>query len=575
MELLTHLLPVGPLHLDTWHLNEATAQLTLRVTSTQSLGHCPVCQFPTRRIHSHYARTVADLPWATYRVVLQLNVRKFFCANGRCRRRVFTERLPQLVAPWARRTQRLAQWLAPIAVALGGTAGARLSHGLSGAVSRNTLLRVVRRLPLPTRATPTVLGVDDWAYRKRQTYGTILIDLERHHPVALLPDRDAGTLAQWLTAHPGVQIIARDRAKAYADGARQGAPQATQVADRFHLMQNVAEALEQVCSAHSQALTAVSEAMRQTPIRRPDGSMALPIPPPPPAPTAQELATQRRARRLALYEQVWALHRQGWSGEAIARQLGMGRATVFRYLHTPTFPERQGRCDRGTSLLNAYKDYLVQRWNAGCRDTRQLCAEIRPRGYRGSYPTVARYTQRLRQIQGMTPRQRLIREPLPAVSEPRQPPLTARRAAWLVLRREDQRTAGESQQLTQLRAQQSELAEAIALTEDFAQLVRQRQGAQLDPWLERAAKSTLGVFQRFAQGLRDDYAAVKAGMTLPWSTGPVEGHINRLKMLKRQMFGRARLDLLSRRFLLAPRQVQGHGQHSQKPAETPAPPAAA
>lgn len=370
--------------------------------------------------------------------------------------------------------------------------------------------------------------------------------------MALLPDRDAGTLAQWLSGHPGVEIITRDRSKAYADGARQGAPEAIQVADRFHLLQNVAEALEQVCSAHGQVLTAVHEAMRQAPIRQADGSMAVPVPLPPPAPTAQELASQRRARRLALYEQVWTLRRQGWSGEAIARQLGLGRTTVYRYLHAPTFPERKGRADRGKSVLNPYKDYLVQRWNAGCRDTRQLCAELRHRGYRGSYPTVARSTQRLRQAQGVAPRQRLRGKRLLAVSEPTPPLLTARRAAWLVVRRADQRTAVESQQLTQLRAQPGALAEAITLTEDFVQLIRQRQGAQLDPWLERAAQSTLGVFRRLAQGLRDDYAAVKAGMTLPWSTGPVEGHMNRLKMLKRQMFGRARLDLLSRRFLLAP-----------------------
>lgn len=454
-------------------------------------------------------------------------------------------------------------------------AGAQLSQSLGGAVSRNTLLRVVRRLPLPVHATPTVLGVDDWAYRKRQTYGTILIDLARHHPVALLPDRDAGTLAPWLSVHPGVEIMTRDRAKAYADGARQGAPEAIQVADRFHLLQHVAEALEQVCSAHGPVLTAVHEAMRQAPVRQADGSMAVPVPLPPPVPTARVLASQRRARRLATYEQVWALRRQGWSGEAIARQLGVGRTTVFRDLHAPTFPERKGRADHGQSVLNPYKDYLVQRWNAGCRDARQLCAELRQRGYRGSYPTVARYTQRLRQAQGAAPRQRLMGKRWLAVSDSTPPPLTARRAAWLVVRRADQRTAGESPQLTQLRAQPGELADAITLTEDFVQLVRQRQGAQLDPWLERAAQSTLGVFQRFAQGLRDDDAAVKAGMTLSWSTGPVEGHINRLKMLKRQMCGRARLDLLSRRCLLAPRRAQRPEPRPQEPMEAPAQPAAA
>ena len=574
MELLSRLLPHGaPLHLETWHLNEGAAQLTLRVTSRQALGHCPVCRFPTRRIHSYYQRPLADLPWAHLRVVLQLRVRKFFCANGRCTRRIFTERLPQLVAPWARRTPRRVQWLAQIAVALGGTAGAQLSQSLGGAVSRNTRLRVVRQLPLPGHATPTVLGVDDWAYRKRQTYGTILIDVERHHPVALLPDRAAGTLAPWLSGHPGVEIMTRDRSKADADGARQGAPEAIQVADRFHLLQNVAEALEQVCSAHGQVLTAVHEAMRQAPIRQADGSMAVPVPLPPSAPTARELASQRRARRLALDAQVWTLRRQGWSGEAIARQLGMGRTTVYRDLHAPTFPERKGRADRGQSVLNPYKDSLVQRWNAGCRDTRQLWAELRHRGYRGRYPTVARYTQRLRQAQGVAPRQRLMGKRLLAVSEPTPPLLTARRAAWLVVRRADQRTAVEAQQLTQWRAQPGELADAITLTEAFVQLIRQRQGAQLDPWLERAAQSTLGVFRRFAQGLRDDYAAVKAGMTLPWSTGPVEGQMNRLKMLKRQMCGRARLDLLSRRFLLAPRRAPRPTPHPQAPAEGP--PAAA
>ena len=571
MELLSRLLPHGfPLHLETWHLDEVAAQLTLRGTSRQALGHCPVCRFPTRRIHSDYERTLADLPWAHLRVVLQLRVRKFFCANGRCTRRIFTERLPTVAAPWARRTLRLAQRLIALGLALGGKAGVRLSQRWGLAVSRNTLLRVIHRLPLPVSPTPTVLGVDDWSLRKRHTYGTILVDLEQRRPVALLSDRDADTLAQWLRAHPGVQIITRDRSKAYEDGARQGAPAAIQVADRFHLLQNHAEGLDQVFNAHIQELNALNDARSQTPVPQPHGTPAAPVPPPLNATDAVVQAQQRRARRLATYEQVWALHQQGSTGYAIARQLRIGKSTVFRYLRTATFPERRGRSDRGRSMLDPYKPYLLSRWNAGCREALALFAELKDQGYSGSYPTVARYAQRLRQAQGLSARQRVTRKPVPAVSEPETPLLTPRRATWLVLRRPDTREAREAQVLTALQGQHPALAEATQLAQDFAQLVRNRQPDQLEPWLERAASSVSEVFQRFTKRLREDYDSVKAGVTLPWSHGPVEGHINRLKMLKRQMFGRAKLDLLSRRFLLTSDRGQDQVPGQQTLVEAPA-----
>src|SRR5436309_4451064 len=541
------------LRLEACDVDDTTAQITLRVQSTQTSAPCPLCTTPARRIHSDYGRTLADLPWAQDRVRLQLRVRKWFCSNRSCPRRIFTERLPTVAVPWARRTLRLAQRLVALGSALGGNAGARLSHQWDLVVRRNTLLRLLRRQPAPSCPTPRVLGVDDFALRKRHTYGTILVDLERRQPVALLPERTAEPVAQWLREHPGVEVIARDRASAYAEGARQGAPAATQVADRFHVLQNLAEALTQVFTTHGRVLDAVNATERQQPVPLSDGTSAVPVPPPPTPPAEQARAAQRAARRQARYDAVWTLHRQGWSTAAIAAQVGCSRRTIERYLQMPTWPVRQHRRHYGRSVLNPYKAFLLERWNAGCHTAIQLFQELQARGYTGSYRRVTAYVIRSRQAQGIAPRRQGRRQILPVVAEPVSQPLTPRRATWLVLRREETRRDAEAQQLAQLHAQSAEVAEAIDLAQDFTHLVRQRQPEHLDPWLERASTSALEALRRFAHGLRDDYAAVKAGVTLPWSSGPVEGHINRLKMVKRQMFGRARLDLLSRRFLLAPR----------------------
>ena len=550
------------LRLEACDVDDTTAQIPLRVQSTQTRAPCPLCATPARRIHSDYGRTLADLPWAQYRVCLQLRVRKWFCRNRTCRRRIFTERLPTIAAPWARRTLRLAQRLGALGVALGGTAGVQLGHQWELVVSRNTLLRLLRKLPLPAVPTPRVLGVDDFALRKRHTYGTILVDLERHQPVALLPDRTAETVAQWLRQHPGGEGLARDRSQADADGARQGAPAATQVADRFHLMQNLREALDQVFSTHNQALDAAKVLLHQQPVPLPNGTLAVPVPPHAIPLPAQQRAAERQARRQALHTQVWALHRQGWTAPASAQHVGLGLRTVQRDLQSATFAGRKRRSDHGESGRNPYKPYLLERWNAGCANAMRLFRTLRQRGYVGGYGVVAASARRLRQAQGLPPGHRCPRQPLPAVAEPPCQPLTPRRATWLVLRRETKRTDAETQQLTALRAQQAEVAEAMDRARDFATLVRQRQPTQRDPWRKRATTSAVEAMRRFATGLYEDYEAVKAGVTLPWSTSPVEGHINRLKMVKRQMFGRARLDLLSRRFLRAPRgeQAQAPGQ---------------
>jgi transposase len=449
--------------------------------------------------------------------------------------------------------------LLAIGLALGGAAGARLSRSLGLIVSRNTLLRVIRRPSCPASSSPRVLSVDEFALRKRHTYGTLLLDLARRRPLALLPDREAATVAAGLKAHPGVDGVGRDRAEAYAEAARTGAPTACQVADRFHLLHTLAAVLTQVFTAPAPQLARVHPPRVATPTPVHDPSCltgapqpsSVPLAPPQSSTAAARLARQRRTQRWAQYHQVWAYHRQGWTLDALAAQVGLRRRTVQRYLQSPTFPERQPRHGRDRSILAPDKATLLAGWNNGCRNGWHLFRTIRSQGFQGQYGSVALSVRRLRQAQGLAPGQRRSTQPLPTVTEPPRRPLTPRRATWLVLPPVAQLTAPDHDQLAQLTQQTPALAEAVALAQDVAALVRQRQPTHLEPWLVRAATSSLPPFRRFARGLRADLAAVQAAVTRPWSQGPIEGHLNRLKLLKRQMCGRAQLDLLARRFPLA------------------------
>jgi len=379
--------------LESWSLEPASPSITLTLKSRHGAARCPLCGGWARRVHSRYERTLTDLPWGEHAVAVRLRVRRMFCDNARCERRIFTERLPGVAAPWARKTARLAGRLTAVGAALGAAAGARLGRKVGLMASRNTLLRLVRRAPLPPVETPAALGVDDWAMRKRFTCGTVLVDLERRRPVALLPDREADTLAAWLRGHPGVAVIARDRSGASAEGAGRGAPGAVQVADRFHLLQNLAEALELAFTAHARELREAEQARRQAAIA--EGAPVRPDPPPPPK-RPRVMAAARRERRMAAHRRVWELWREGWPGEAIARHLGIGRTTVYRHLKSQAFPERKGRSDAGRSSVEPWGEWVIGRWNAGQRNGRRMLRELRERGFAGNYATVLRYLNRLR-----------------------------------------------------------------------------------------------------------------------------------------------------------------------------------
>ena len=528
--------------------------MTFYVSSTQVLACCPVCHQTAHQVHSRYERTLKDLPCVDFCLTILLQVCKFFCANKTCKRRIFTERLPQVAVPWARRTVRFAEHLSSIGLALGGAAAARLSYQINYGSSRNTMLRAIFKLPLPPVTTPKMLGVDDFAFRRGHEYGTILVDLEKHQPIVLLPDRKADTLADWLKEHPGVEVISRDRSKAYKSGASEGSPDALQIADRFHLLQNLEEVLENVFSSHSQVIKTVEYTLLKATLAEHQDTEAMSQPVVKPQVDPNSRKAQNRARRLEKYEQTHALRKQGYLIKDIAHHLGIGKRTVYTYLAADTFQEYKTHPRRGWSSLNPYKAYLLEQWNKGRQNSKQLLAEIQQQGFKGSYTMVVRYTQKLRQSLPPQPARDSLNElpgrgPVPEAQELIQKPLTVQRAAWLVMRKVENLTEEDETILEQL-SSQPELSKAIDLAQSFLFIVRKRLPQHLDLWLDRAKNSALRPFKSFAKGLLDDYEAVKAALTLEVSNGQVEGQNNRLKMVKRQMYGRAGLDLLNKRLVL-------------------------
>jgi len=293
-----------------------------------ALTGCPACDHLTGRVHSHYVRRLADFPWQGRRVELQVRARRFRCVVEGCSRRIFAERLPEMAQPWARRTARLGDLQRAIGLALGGLPGARLAERLAMPTSGDTLLRLITSRPPRASQTPRVLGVDDWAWRRGQSYGTVLVDLEERRVVDLLPDREAATLAAWLRDHPGVEVIARDRAGAYAEGARRGAPEAVQVADRWHLLRNLTDALQLVVDRNRRRLRDAAQKVA--------GHPAAQVPPPPPRPPTR-LEQYRRARqadRDARFAEVARLAAAGQGLRTIARETGLARNTVRGWLAT-------------------------------------------------------------------------------------------------------------------------------------------------------------------------------------------------------------------------------------------------
>jgi len=529
--------------------------LTLVLASTQPTRCCPVCSQPSTRVPSRYTRTLADLPCQGRLVRLQIEVRRFRCVEPTCRRATFAEQWPGLAAAYARRTSRQAEALCEVAFALGGRAGAPLAKKLRLPTSRHTLLRLLRRSPTPATNTPRQVGIDDFAWKKGDHYGTILVDLERHRPIDLLADRSADSVTAWLLAHPGVDLISRDRAGAYADAARRGAPKAVQVADRYHLVANLRDALQKLLDRKRTSLptleetTSVADPLAASTSQQAERAVAQTEHEQESSTTRAEAIRQlRRSKRYERYQAVVALHQQGLGARTIARQVGISRNTVRSYLAAETFPE-QGLRSKRRSLLDPYLPYLRERWDAGCQNAAQLQQEIEARGYRGSHTLVrslvsewrARAPQAARRTTG--PKRKA-----PAPSTRR---LSSRQASFLLVKQPDVLTETQRNHLQQITQASDDLKLAYELTQQFVTMISQQQADPFDGWLTRVKAQAPGELKSFAAGLRRDYQAVRAGLSRPQSNAQVEGQITRLKLLKRQMYGKAHFGLLRLRVLHA------------------------
>ena len=488
-------------------------QLTVRAAA--EVAACPSCGASSRRVHSRYTRNVSDLPSSGRAVRLLVVTRRFRCQATHCPRRIFSERFGDTVIPdRIQRTARLDGLVHHLGLALGGRPAACLAKRLMVPVSNDTLLRVVRRRALPRVEPLNVVGIDDWAFRRNHRYGSIVCDLERRHVVALLPDREISTVAAWLTAHPEISVLSRDRGGGYGDAARKALPNVTQVADRWHLIENASAAF----------LDAVRKSMRD--IRNAIGAAAIN---PQLLTAAEKIQYEGYLRREEANALIMELAQDGVPVKQIVQRTGHSRGlvrSVMRGQRTDIFRVRE-------STLDKHLPWLEAQWAAGCHNGAELWRRLRENGFQGSLRVVSEWAAR-RRLADKTSDQQLQKIP------------SARIIARLMTRARDHLSKAESVLVTAIEAGVAALAEARLLLERFHKMIRGKIDTDLDAWIIDASESLIA---SFARGIVNDKAAVRAAITEPWSNGQTEGQVNRLKVIKRQMYGRAKIDLLEARLI--------------------------
>ncbi|MBO0796410.1 MAG: ISL3 family transposase, partial [Ktedonobacteraceae bacterium] len=499
--------------------------LTITAISTQRSPCCPLCGSPAARVHSRYTRRLADLPCGGHQVRLLVLVRKCFCEVPTCARKIFAERIIPFVAPWARVTARLFQIVQAIGLATGGMLGARLAEQLGIRTSWMTILRWIMALPTVPIEQVSQLGVDDFAIRRGRKYGTILVDMESHQVIDVLPDRSAETVAAWMQAHPEIDLVSRDRGTDYATAATQGAPQATQVADRFHLAKNLTEIAEVVLARIRPEIRKAVQPEVSSLQQGDDGNRADWKPKT--EADEQQAGLARQAERCDRYQQMRQWYEQGLPTRDIAHRLGVTRRTVQNWIKKgiPYAKPRQKR----KSCFDPYADAAIALWQNGALSSLQIWQALQTQGFKGSYNTVHRFIETLPEYI-----KRRVGNGGRSLVLPEHPlqHFQAREAVWLFVR--DPHDLDETEQSTlQAIREASPTAETLyQLVQEFMLLLRQRKGERLDAWLENVAASQISELSRMVRSIERDKAAVVAGFTLLQNNGLVEGKVNKLKLIK-------------------------------------------
>jgi transposase len=524
----------------------------VQLTAMAPTALCPSGATPSSSVHSHYQRQLADLPWGSLAVRLQLLVRECVCRHVPWARRILTARLPDVAAPYARTSLRLVNALRALGIALGGQAGARLAAQLRLPPSPSPLLRRVRAAPTPHTPALQAIGVGEWAWRRGQRYGPILVDLVTPRVVGLLPDRAAATVAAWLAQHPTVIAVCRERRDLYAAGIRRGAPEAVPVVARFHPVQNLRQALEAFLIDHRSVrqAAAIRTAMALLPAHSP-----VPVMPmsrgrrrnSKPAPQEAAARPPRHARWVAVYAAVRTLRAQGPPIATTARQRSISRPTVYAYLRRDTPPgPRPLQRPPSARVLTPYVPSLIRRWRESGADSRPLWREMQALGYTHAARPAGRF---------ITPRRRAADagQPPAAQRSPYRRPQgpSARAVSFAMVCPAAKRSIAVQTSPDQRGQTDAGIARAYRLTQGFLARGRERRGADLETWRAEAISRGIDALARCTRGRQDDRVAVQAGLTLEWSNGVTEGQMQRLKLVKRQGYGRAGFTLIRQRGLHA------------------------